>query len=1432
MPKHVIADEEDEMEFFDEDSEPELEQGAAADDDEEEDEEGQDEYEKDDFIVDDVEEDPEEEEERASSDEERQRQKKKRKKRKEPEVLDDEDYELLLDNNAIQRRPKDSRKFKRLKKAQPDTDGDGNEFSDEEFDGSGKRGRTVEEKIERSLFGDDEGNNLEDIAEEEEHMDEEGYVEVGDEEDEMADFIVDEEEIDENGLPVRHKNVKTKKSKQASDASSAALQEAYEIFGDVDELLELRKQHGLDSDNERLEARLEHEFEPMVLAGKYMTEKDDEIRQTDIPERMQMLEETTSSPPTNAYNLDDESTWIYNQLASGAASLQGLAIRSIKKDEIRRFLEFHHLQKLDIPFIATYRKDECTSLFKDFRKLRSDHYNQDSDDHSPNLKWHKVLWAIQDLHRTWLLLQKRKIALLSYYNKRFDEDSIQNYDVTIRDSNHRLFKSIVKSLEAAESEREVDDVDAKFNLRFSPGANEGQYKRPGRRSKFSARIKAGLWEVVSKFGCSAEQLGLYLSLTETGNELEDAKEAPLEMASNFTCTLFKSPEDILEGAREMAAVEISCEPYVRKYVRAAYMENAVVSTRPTSAGNSTIDSLHRFFEVKWLREKPVTEFKDAQWLLIQKAEEEKLLQVTFKLPEERMGELVTECEDHYLSHGVSKYAQLWNEQRKLILHNALRRILIPSMEKEARSLLTSRAKRWLLWEYGQALWNKISVGPYQRAENDRSSDDEAAPRVMACCWGRGNAETTFVMLDADGEVLDVLYTASLASRDQQRKRYDQQQVMKFMMDHQPHVVALGAVNLSCKRLKDDIYDIYSKMVEENPRDMRHDMDGFRVVYGDESLPRLYENSRISSVQIPSQSGILKRAVALGRYLQNPLAMAATLCGPEREILSWNLHPSENMLTSDERYRMVEQVMADVTNQVGLDVNLAIGHEWLFAPLQFISGLGPSTAASLQRSLVATARGIHTRKDFVTVHGLGKKVFVNAVGFLRVRRSGRAASSSEFIDLLDDTRIHPESYGLAQDLAKEIYQLDNADANDDDDDLEMAIEHVRDRPARLKALHLNNYLGDKGLLRKMETFKDIRRELRRGFQDWRKPFEEPSQKEAFYMLSGETEDTIAEGRIVQATVLRVDRNEALCSLESGLKGILTRQDYGGYNSRDTFQVGARLECSIQSIEMNGCLVYLACGERWMRYNRHHPVRVLDPYYHEDTASLQSDEGKARKEKPLAKNVFKARMISHPLFRNITSDEAMKLLADLQPGKSIIRPSSRGPSSLSLTLKVYDGVYAHKDIVEEGKKLKIGKDTYEDLDEVMDRYVDPLAERLKSMLNYRKFQKGTKAQVDELLKIQKAMHPQMIVYCFGISHEYPGTFILTYIMNTNPHHEYVGMYPKGFMFRKLMFTDIDKLVNYFKNHMDDHRQGFGPSVRSMAAMVPMRRSLVDGGGWRGG
>lgn len=84
------------------------------------------------------------------------------------------------------------------------------------------------------------------------------------------------------------------------DVSSYAIEEARDIFGDVSVLLDDHRQREVLSMDQEEEAgddgygrhgwkgRLEQQFEPSLLAERYMTEKDDLIRETDVPERIQV----------------------------------------------------------------------------------------------------------------------------------------------------------------------------------------------------------------------------------------------------------------------------------------------------------------------------------------------------------------------------------------------------------------------------------------------------------------------------------------------------------------------------------------------------------------------------------------------------------------------------------------------------------------------------------------------------------------------------------------------------------------------------------------------------------------------------------------------------------------------------------------------------------------------------------------------------------------------------------------------------------------------------------------------------------------------------------------------------------------------------------------------------------------------------------------
>jgi transcription elongation factor SPT6 len=368
-------------------------------------------------------------------------------------------------------------------------------------------------------------------------------------------------------------------------------------------------------------------------------------------------------------------------------------------------------------------------------------------------------------------------------------------------------------------------------------------------------------------------------------------------------------------------------------------------------------------------------------------------------------------------------------------------------------------------------------------------------------------------------------------------------------------------------------------------------------------------------------------------------MVATLCGFRKEILSWKLHPLQEFLTPEEKYEVVEQVMVDATNQIGFDANLSASHEWHSSTLQFVAGLGPRKASALQKELVREAP-ILSRKELVKP--LGRKVFHNASGFLRVRRSGAAASSAEIIDLLEDTRIQPESYALANKLAKDVY-AEGAPRETDEGEQEMAIEHIRERPDLLKRLDINEYIKSiPEELRKRDTLHDIKTELLCGFSDWRTPYAEPTPDEEFWMLSGETEDSLSDGRIVQVTVRHIQESRIVCTFDSGLKAIVLGDNYSddGFHPESLrIREGDILSGKIKNVNRNRFQVYLTCKASDMR--RSLSTRNHDPYYHEQAMVSQDELDKARKQKDLAKKNFKPRMIVHPQFQNLTAEEAKQV-----------------------------------------------------------------------------------------------------------------------------------------------------------------------------------------------
>lgn len=116
--------------------------------------------------------------------------------------------------------------------------------------------------------------------------------------------------------------------------------------------------------------------------------------------------------------------------------------------------------------------------------------------------------------------------------------------------------------------------------------------------------------------------------------------------------------------------------------------------------------------------------------------------------------------------------------------------------------------------------------------------------------------------------------------------------------HAPRAIALGASHFRVNRLRKDLYDVVFDVIDKaTTNELRILPRTIAVVLRDEAVARQFELSAAAVAELPEHSPALRRAVALGRAMRDPLAVCAALFGPEGAVLSLRLHPLQVRLSS-------------------------------------------------------------------------------------------------------------------------------------------------------------------------------------------------------------------------------------------------------------------------------------------------------------------------------------------------------------------------------------------------------------------------------------------------------------------------------------------------------------------------------------------------------
>lgn len=122
-------------------------------------------------------------------------------------------------------------------------------------------------------------------------------------------------------------------------------------------------------------------------------------------------------------------------------------------------------------------------------------------------------------------------------------------------------------------------------------------------------------------------------------------------------------------------------------------------------------------------------------------------------------------------------------------------------------------------------------------------------------------------------------------------------------------------------------------------------------------------------------------------------------------------------------------------------------------LSFASGLGPRKAKQFINSLKQRGQKICIRSDIFIDKLLQKECHFSLIAFLKIKVSQDELKAGQFCDILDQTRIHPESYTLALKIASDIeFQKGVIDKYEKI----MAVKAVIKKPSKIKNLDLDAY----------------------------------------------------------------------------------------------------------------------------------------------------------------------------------------------------------------------------------------------------------------------------------------------------------------------------------------------------------------------------------------
>jgi uncharacterized protein len=413
-------------------------------------------------------------------------------------------------------------------------------------------------------------------------------------------------------------------------------------------------------------------------------------------------------------------------------------------------------------------------------------------------------------------------------------------------------------------------------------------------------------------------------------------------------------EAALAGALDILAEQIADDAAIRAALRAAFWRDGLLISKARRQEDSVYRQYYAFSE-------PVRHAAGHRILAIDRGEREGCLSVSVEIPAEMAQEIL-----------ASRILRARSACPELIfdaLSDAWKRLLAPSLANEIRSELTRQAQEKAIEVFAANLRNLLMTPPI------------AGRTVLGLDPGYRNG-CKLAVVDPTGRLLTtgVIYPAP----PQNRLAEAAQTIKKLIAQWGVNLIVIG--NGTASR---ETEQFVRRQIEE-------DHLSVPCLVVSEAGASVYSASPLGAAEFPDLDVSVRSAVSIARRVQDPLAELVKIEPQAIGVGQYQHDLNQKRLT-----QALGGVVEACVSEVGVNLNTASA-----ALLSHVAGISPALA----RAIVdwRESHGAFTsRQQLLSVPRLGPRTFEQAAGFLRIPGAAEP---------LDNTSVHPESYGKVHALA--------------------------------------------------------------------------------------------------------------------------------------------------------------------------------------------------------------------------------------------------------------------------------------------------------------------------------------------------------------------------------------------------------------------------------